>query len=89
LLTRLRRRLRAKALDPTSLTVLRPQPQPDVVQMARDLLERAESGEAQALAVVFVGPDRSCSTAFTLGSGGAHVLGFGAFDLACRLRGCE
>ncbi len=89
MLTRLRRRLREKSLDPTRLTVLRPQPQPDVVQMARDLLERAESGEAQALAVVFVGPDRRCSTAFTLGSGGAHVLGFGAFDLACRLRGSE
>jgi len=89
LLTRLKKKLRVKSRIRPDLTVLSPQPQSDVIQMARNLLERAESGEAQALAIVFVSPDRGCSTAFALGSGGAHVLGFGAFDLACRLRGCE
>lgn len=69
------------------LAVLRPQVQPAVVQMARDLLRRAEQGEVQGLAVVIAGPDRSTSTAFELGDGGVTALGFGAFDLACRLRG--
>lgn len=69
------------------LAVLRPQVQPAVVQMARDLLRRAEQGEVQGLAVVIAGPDRSTSTAFELGDGGITALGFGAFDLACRLRG--
>lgn len=69
------------------LAVLRPQVQPAVVRMARDLLRRARQGEVQGLAVVIAGPDRSASTAFELGDGGVTALGFGAFDLACRIRG--
>jgi len=72
---------------PGGLAVLRPQVQPAVVRMVRDLLRRAEQGEVQGLAVVIAGPDRSVSTAFELCDGGVTNLGFGAFDLACRLRG--
>jgi len=72
---------------PGGLAVLRPQVQPAVVEMVQDLLRRAEQGEVQGLGVVIAGADRSVLTSFALGDGGVAALGFGAFDLACRLRG--
>jgi hypothetical protein len=74
---------------PGGLAVLRPQVQPAVVEMVQNLLRRAEQGEVQGLGVVIAGADRSVLTSFALGDGGVAALGFGAFDLACRLRGEE
>lgn len=71
--------------EPIDLVVARREPDPNVVSLAEELLERARSGEIRSVALAMEGPGFT-STAFELGRDGnrAH-LNFALDGLKLRL----
>lgn len=51
----------------------KPKPVPEVVELARQLLERAESGDIRAIGIVSVHAGRATGTAYHLGDALAEL----------------
>jgi len=66
---------------PVSLEAARLAPDPDVVELCRDLLARVESGEVIGVAVVMLQPGGQTLTGYQTGGDHAALLHYGVSHL--------
>lgn len=69
-----------------ALVVLGPRVQPEVVELLRGLLEAAERGEVQAVAVAMLKSHERAATAWSAQDASIFRLGFTVYDLLSRMR---
>jgi hypothetical protein len=75
-----------EAASGPALVALGPRVQPEVVELLRGLLEAAERGEVQAVAVALLKPQQRAATAWSAQDASVFALGFTVYDLLARLR---
>lgn len=83
-MTRSLRRASSRRKARLGVVEFRPQPIPEVVGLAREVLRRAESGEIMALGVAAVHADGAIANAYEVGTSWAGLLA-GASCLRRRL----